>query len=149
MSHFGSADWNNPSGLVAQLTGLKSLVGTVGTRNGSTEGTDLLSYTTKRAGLYKVVAYLRANVASDGGTHTAAAHVVYNNGSAIAQATIGISGVTPGTLDVKGAAGTHLKQEAVIYAAAGTVIQLLVQDIIGTSNATVGSMNVYFAIQAV
>jgi len=149
MAHFGSGDWNNPSGLVAQLSKTSlSVISAGGTHNGAVEGSSLLTYVTKRAGLYRLSGYLRVRTASDGGTHTGAMHATYNNGSAIAQATIGVSGLTPGTLDLKGAAGTNLRQESVVFAASGTTITMLLQDIVGASDAAAGAVDLFFIIEA-
>lgn len=153
MSHFASPDWNNPTGLVASLstTGNVALEATAST---STEGTNKLTYTTKRAGTYLVTSYLRVRVASDAATsHSGVVNVAFNNGTAISATglkNLGGTGVTIGTIDLKGTAGTsHLAQSGIIFAANATDIVLTVSEAIsGAKTAGVGTYDIYFTISA-
>ena len=151
MAHFGSVDWHTPSGLVASLEkdGNVALEATAAT---STEGTNMLTYTTVRKGLYRLSAYLRVRVASDAATsHTAAAFASYNNGTAITSATMGQSGLTPGTLSLKGTAGTSvlLQSETVLCASGTNIVMTVSEAVTGAKTAGVGTYDIYFAIEAV
>lgn len=154
MSHFGSPDWNNPSGLVAQLS-VDGNVALEATASTSTEGTNKLTYTCARTGLYEVMSYLRVRVASDAATsHTGVVTVAFNNGSAISATglkNLGGTGVTIGTIDLKGTAGTtHLAQAGVISCVAGTTITLVISETVsGTKTAGVGTYDIDFAIKAI
>lgn len=119
MAHFGSVDWPTPYGRVAALE--KTSV-TIATGASSTEGTDQLTYTVARTGPYRVSALLRVRTAGTGASQATVARVTHNNGTAISAASIGMSGVTPGTLDATAAAGTAFNSAQVIHAVAGTNI---------------------------
>lgn len=149
MSHFASTNWNNPTGLVASLSKAANAVRTT-TGVTATEGTNQLTYTTVRAGLYRVSAYLRVSTASDANTsHTLASFASYNNGTAITGATIGTSGVTPGTANAKGTAGTTvLHQNATVYCANATNIVMYVTETI-SGTPTAGAYDIHFTIEAV
>ena len=156
MSHFASAELPSTFGQGAQLTtlatpGLYTATATAAsTSNSATEGTNLLTYTVATTGLYRVSSYLRVNKASDAAAgHTLAAFVSYSNPTAITAASIGTSGVTPGTLDFKGTLGTSvLNQNAIIYATAGTTIQMSVQEVraAGAVPTTSPTMDIVFNI---
>lgn len=153
MSHFASGAWNNPSGLVAQLS-VDGNVALEATASTSTEGTNKLTYTTVRGGMYLVCSYLRVRVASDAATsHTGVVNVAFNNGSAISATglkNLGGTGVTIGTIDLKGTAGTtHLAQSGVMFCAEGTTITLTVSEAItGAKTAGVGTYDIDFVIIA-
>jgi len=150
MSHFGSPNWNNPSGLVAKLETTANAVLTASATT-STEGTNQLTYTAARTGLYRLSSYLRVRVAADTQTsHTAAAFASYNNGTAITSATIAQSGVTPSTVSLKGTAGTSvLLQSETVLAASGTNIVMAVSETLSGTAPTVGTYDIYFTIEAV
>ena len=149
MSHFASGSWNNPCGLVASLDKLANAVRTT-TGATATEGTNQLTYTTLRTGLYRISAYLRVSTASNANTsHTLASFASYNNGTAITSASIGTSGLTPGTLNAKGTAGTSvLLQTETVYCDTGTnIVMAVTETISGTPSA--GAYDIHFAIEAV
>ena len=150
MSHYGSADWNNPSGLVASLASATTLAMQETTGAGATEGSNLLTYTTKRTGLYRVSAYLKVTEASDAATsHAISARVAYNDGSAISVKAIQLDGVTAGTGDGKTLNDNHA-QSMVIRAVTGTDIAISTLDTVtGAKTAGVGEYAVMFAIEAV
>lgn len=151
MTHFASGDWNNPSGLVASLVKAANAVKTA-TGSTSTEGTNQLTYTTKRAGLYAVYAFIRVSTASDAATsHTGVVNVAFNSGSAISATglkNLGGTGVTIGTVNLKGTAGTtHLAQSGVIKCANATDIVLTVSETVSGA-VTAGAYDIDFAIHA-
>lgn len=148
MAHFASVDWPQPYGRVAGLdkTGNAVLTATATT---ATEGTNQLTYAVPRTGLYRLSSYLRVRVASDSATSaTAAVTASYNNGTAITAASVGQSGVTPGTLNLKGTAGTSvlLQSETVLAAAGTSIIMAVLETVNGVP--TVGTYDIYFAIEA-
>ena len=150
MSHFASANWNNPTGLVASLSTTANAV-KASTGTTSTEGTNQLTYTTPRTGLYRLSSYLRLRAQSTANTsHTLAAFASYNNGTAITSATIGQSGLTPGTLDAKsGTVGTAvLAQSETVYCDVSTNIVMAVSETVSGTGAA-GTYDIYFAIEAV
>lgn len=153
MSHFASPDWNNPSGIVAQLS-VDGVVALEATASTSIEGTSKLTYTTVRAGMYLVLAYLRVRVASDAATaHTGVVNVAFSNGTAIAATglkNLGGTGVTIGTISLAGTAGTtHLAQSGVISCIAASTITLTVSEAItGAKTAGVGTYDIDFVIVA-
>jgi hypothetical protein len=150
MSHFADTNWHNPSGLVASLettaNAVKAATGTT-----STEGTNQLTHVVRRTGLYRLSSYLRLRAQSTAGTsHTLAATASYNNGTAITAASIGQSGVTPGTLDAKaGTVGTAvlLQSETVLASASTSIIMAVLETVSGTG--AVGTYDIFFAIEAV
>ncbi len=119
MPHFGSVDWNNPSGLVASLT--KDSV-TAATGSSAAEGTDKLTYTTVRAGAYRVSVYAATRTVGTGAAQAVVGQVAHTDSvGAKAAANIAPSGVTVTALDLVNAA-TRLSQTMVIQATSGTTI---------------------------
>jgi hypothetical protein len=150
MSHFASTNWNNPSGVVAYMSTLATAMQTA-TGSTSTEGTNKLSYTTVRAGMYRVSSYVRVSTASNAATsHTGVVQVAYNNGTAITAANIQLNGVTAtATTNLKSTAGTTvLAQSSVIYAASATSIAITVSETVSGA-VTAGAYDLTFVIEAV
>ncbi len=119
MSHFGSSDWNNPSGLVAQLSNDAVLSATGAS---AVEGTDKLTYTTKRNGMYRVSVYAVVITAGTGASQAVVGRVAYTDAlGAKSAGNIAPSGVTVTALDLTSATG-RLNQEQVIQATSGSTI---------------------------
>lgn len=120
MSHFASADWNNPSGRVAELEAEV----TAATGASAAEGTDKLTYTTKRAGLYRVSVYASVETAGTGASQAVVGQVAYTDQTGAKSAgNIAPSGVTVTALDLTSATG-RLNQDQVIDATEGSTITL-------------------------
>lgn len=151
MSAFASSELAATFGRCGSLT---TAVNTAleATASTSTEGTNKLTYTVPTTGLYNISSYLKVTTASDAATsHTAVVQAAYNNGSAITAFSLkdaGGTGVTVGTMDVKGTAGTTiLAQRGLVYAVAGTTIVLTVSEtIVGAKTAGVGAYAINWAI---
>ena len=154
MSHFAGATIPAVFGLGAQanatgMTRLYILTGTAAsTSNGSTEGTNLITYLVGVSGVYRLSAFMRvATTSNSNGAHTAAAWVTHSNPTDIVAAT-----VQAATLDLTAAVGTTvLVQERLIYATAGTTITMYVSEIraSATTVPSVGSYDVHMAITGV
>lgn len=120
MSHYGSADWNNPSGLVASLTASV----TAATGSSAAEGTDKLTYTTKRAGLYRVSVSAVVTTAGTGASQAVVGQVAYTDSiGAKTAGNIAPSGVTVTALDLTSATG-RLNQSQVLEATSGSTITI-------------------------
>jgi hypothetical protein len=124
----------HPEGRVASLP-IDSLTHVTGTS--AAEGTSQLTYTVERTGLYRISSVLVVKTAGTGAGQVANVQAAYNNGAAQAASTLKQSGVTPGTLDVTAAAGTHLNQSQTVYAIAGTSI---VVSILGAGTFTLAAI---------
>lgn len=150
MSHFGSADWNNPSGLVASLASPTTTLQLEATASTSIEGTDKLTYRAVRTGMYRVSATMKVTEASDAATsHTLVAQVAYNDGSAISAENISLDGVTAGTANGK-TLNANFAQSTMIRAVTGTDIVITVLNtVVGAKTAGVGEYALLFAIEAV
>lgn len=148
MSHFASAQWNNPAGLVnsATATGVSSppTSGTLGVR----EGTDLLTTVVPRAGLYRCSAYIKVTVVGTGAGNNLITNIAYNDGNAVATAnllpTVGLA--TP-TAAVNVTTAGQCYQMGTVYCAAGTTLTLAVLP--GGTVTTTGTMNWYATVEAV
>ena len=154
MAHFGSALWPPRFGTVKSLSAVAAATAypASATTLGTTEGTDLLTYTVPagHTGLYMLLSAIHVNVASDAGTsQTIVAQVTYNNGVAVAVSDIGevtaggsatVTPVSTLTIDFK------IGQSGIIRAEAGTDIAIKVAVVSGGTVATVGEFDINFAI---
>lgn len=143
MPHFASADWNSPSGLVSSLS--KTSV-TAATGSSSTEGTDKLTYTTTRLGLYRINLYAVIRTAGTGASQAVVGQVAYtDNLGAKSAGNIAASGVTVTALDLTSATA-RLTQSQVIEATSGTTITVTMSGS-GTFT-TAGIYDLYVSIEA-
>lgn len=145
MAHFASVDWPNPYGRVAYLeqNTVSMLAATAST---STEGTDKLTFTVPRAGLYRLSTSIRIRTASTAGTsHAVACQVAYTRGAAVAAADINNLAAAVTDIDAK-VANTLLHQTQVISADNATTITITVLNTI-TGTGT-GTYDLIFGIEA-
>ena len=144
MAHFASVNWNNPVGNVASLT--KASV-TAATGTSSTEGTDKLTYTAERAGLYRINVYAQVVTAGTGASQAVVAQVAYTDATgAKSAADIAPSGVTVTKLDLTSGTAT-LKQSTVIYSNNAATITVTMS---GSGTFTsAGVYGLYIIIEAV
>ena len=143
MAHFASVDWNNPSGLVASLS--KTSV-TAATGTSAAEGTDKLTYTTVRLGVYRISAYVVIRTAGTGASQAVIAQVAYtDNLGAKTAGTIATTGVTATALDLTSATA-RTNQSQVIQATSGTAITVTMS---GSGTFTsAGIYDLYVTIEA-
>ena len=158
MAHFGSRFWPVNFGPVAFLNSTPTAIslGAVGASpvTGSTEGTDLLTYTVKtgQTGMYLCASCFHVNVASDAGTsQTLEVNLTHNFGiadTAAALGEVGTGGMTGSTvvpLDTTTING-YLYQFGTIRAEAGTDIVLATLAVNGGTVATVGDFDLEMSI---
>jgi hypothetical protein len=119
LSHYASATWNNPAGLVAQI---QASTVTAATGTSSAEGTDKLTYTTVRAGLYRVTVYASVTTAGSGASQAVVGQVAYTDATGAKSAgDISTGGATITKLDLP-TATARLSQSQVIKATSGSAI---------------------------
>lgn len=145
MSHFGSGNWPNEFGRIAGLESAADVTQPTATGATATEGTDKLTFRVRDTGQYLIAANIKIAVASDAATtDVVVAQVAYNDGSAVAAASIANTGVTPGTINAK-TLNAESSQMQVIKAVAGTDIVVTAQHTV-TGAKTVGKSRYNFTI---
>ncbi len=166
MTHFVSGLWPPRFGPVATLHTTITAVslGAVGASpvSGSTEGTDLLTYTVPAGsgaggdgtgtGLYIAIAALHIQTDSNAGTsQTLEINVTYNNGVAVTATALGevlaggMTGSTVAPVDTT-TINLHTSQFGVFRAEAGTDITLRTLAVNGGTVATSGAIDLDFVI---
>jgi hypothetical protein len=157
MPHFGSGNWPLNYGTIpyaSPLSGFSkqvaTLINTVATNTGVTEGTDKATFTVPDAGLYRVTAYMAVNVASDAGTETGQFVLTYTDAvgtkSAVDLNNSNASANT--TLNLKTAAAVANWVGVFRALAAGSVV-VAVKNVVGTSGRTVGSVNLNVILEKI
>ena len=156
MPHFASRFWPKDFGPVASLsvTGVTNVYGSGDdTTVGSTEGTDLLTYSVLDSGMYRITGQIHNLLDSvPGTTHFATLQITYNNGSAVTVQDLGAikgggintqAGVNMETDDNQGG------QTGFVYAVAGTDITCAVQHVVTGTVPTLGTHNIDMCIEKI
>jgi hypothetical protein len=148
MSHFASGQWNNPAGLVNSVDALAQTSPPTSGTAGVREGIDKFTFVVPRAGFYRIHTYIRVVTVGTGAGNNLIAQVAYNDGSAVAAATIlPTVGLATPTAAVNVTTAGQCYQSTGIWAAAGSTITVTVLP--GGTVTTTGVMDVHVTMEAV
>ncbi len=149
MTHFADGDWPFTYGRRAALekTAITMLASTAST---STEGTDMLTYTIPRTGIYRVSTAIRIRLGSTAATsHTVKAQVAFNDGNAQTACDLSVVNLGVGTVTAIDAKTANLRivQHGVFLGIIGTTIVITTLNTI--TGAGTGTYDLIYVIEGV